>query len=318
MYCAVVVCVISYTPQSYHRIMKSRTHIVIRRCLPLAVLLFISSNSQAQEADPPNYFPLETGNMWTYFQVLDPPNAPPDTLWKGTYSVEAAQSVNDTLYYEAEYAFSLVTMLRTDEEGNVWTRMEGEDVLLFDFTMAEGDSYTFQSPQQPELVFHVTIERNLTIDVAAGHFENCVKLRFDDPMWIDDAHTYAFAPDVGIVYAYGNGGDYAELYSAEVAGNTITSIETDPSTSSAGNGAYAYPNPFRRSTTIVFPSKDAHSATVSIHDVLGRRVETLSQGACNGETCVFYWDAAASRTGTYYASLERFGVTKTVQLVFNR
>lgn len=281
-------------------------------CL-IASLLLLPSGLLAQ-APAARYLPLEVGNTWSYFQIQDPPGAPPDTLWRETYAITETVSVNDTLYYRAGYPFPLADTLRADSEGKIWARIHDRDLLLFDFTLAEGATYRFQTPRKPDVDFRVSMERPGTVEVGAGRFEDVVLLQFDDPQVVDEERTFAFAPGVGIVYAYGTLGDYEELYAAEVGGEVITHLERDEAPTRVVPRGFAYPNPSGGVATVVLPSNGSLRAEAVVYDAQGRRRATLRDGACDRERCVFTWDASLFANGMYFLRLEGEGETTTLVL----
>lgn len=283
------------------------------------LLLLVPLHIQAQTANTTSYFPLERGNSWTYFLVLEPPNAPPDTLWGGTYSIDETISINDTLYYVAGYPFSLADTLRADGEGRMWARVQGNDTLLFDFTLAEGETYRFQTPYRPNVTYQVSLERGGTTVVGAGRFEDVVTVRFDDPQWLDEERSFTFAPGVGIVQANGELGDYEELYSAEVGGQVITAIEEDVASSLEALQAFAFPNPFSISTTIIVPfTAGSPRVKAIVYDALGRNVATLRDGECDMHRCKFAWDGSRLPNGAYYVKVEQGRQTQMIKLILSR
>jgi Secretion system C-terminal sorting domain len=265
----------------------------------------------AQRTDT-TYFPLGVGNTWTYFQVLDPPNAPPDTLWIGTYSIVETISIQDTLYHVASYPFSLADTLRADGQERIWARIHGKETLLFDFALAEGETYSFQSPSLPGINFQVSVERGGPTEVGAGRFANILTLHFDDPQALDEEHSFTFAPGVGIVYAYGSLGDYEELYSAEVGGQVITAIDEEIARWQESPLALAYPNPFSRSITISVPLNGLARVKAVVYDVLGRVVATLQDRECASSKCEFVWDASRLPGGAYYVRIAQGRHVQTI------
>ncbi len=105
----------------------------------ILLTLLLPFRVQAQLSDT-SFFPLGVGNTWTYFQVLHPPNAPPDTLWRGIYSVAETILIQDTFYYVAGYPFSLADTLRADDQERIWARLHGKETLEFDIALAEGET----------------------------------------------------------------------------------------------------------------------------------------------------------------------------------
>ncbi|MCO6445848.1 MAG: T9SS type A sorting domain-containing protein [Anaerolineae bacterium] len=290
----------------------------MRKQLLFTVLTFILPLSVVwgQESQV-NYFPLEVGNTWTYFTPLDPPFAEPDTIWDRSAGVSDVITANDTLYFRVNYPFAPADTLRSDAEGRIWARMQDQDVLLFDFTRDHGDVYTFGRPGDTLITFKVTVQRNQSIEVHAGRFENGIIISFDDPAWVDDVFSFAFAPGVGIVYAYGEGGWYEELYSAQVAGRIITAIDEVPFVV-PGAKAFAYPNPFRTATSIVVPSMSVQPAEASVYDVVGRKVSTLGAVACHTDACRFELDGSGLAPGLYYVRIDQAGRVQTLAVMLVR
>ncbi|MGA7307097.1 MAG: hypothetical protein WBW88_19690, partial [Rhodothermales bacterium] len=249
------------------------------------------STAFAQPADTTNYFPLEIGNSWTYYGLVERHDAPPDTGIGLPKTIGEMLSVHDTTYYRAPHPNGFADTLRDDGEGRIWARVRGKDVLLYDFLLPEGETYSFDffNDPDPRLLYYVTAERHVTIDVAAGHFENCVRLYFDVPEGADFGHTYIFAPNVGIATSYDGMGDGSYLYEAVVDGKLIASTEDDNPTSRREVDAYAYPDPFASVTTVILPVKIGSAPTAVVYDILGRKVASLTATRCEPRQCTYRW-----------------------------
>ena len=273
------------------------------RVLLVPVFALGVSTAFAQQADTTNYFPLEVGNSWSYLQILNPGD-PPVVIHGPTRGIDASFYVNDTLYYHAPHIFGFADTLRNDEVGRIWALLGGKDVLLFDFTLADGEGYQFKWPANPDDTWEVTVRRNRTKNVVAGHFEHCIVLQFDIPEAIDDEHSWAFALGVGIVEAVGFVGDYRELESAVIGGAVISSTEDDAPALPRMAEAYAYPNPFTFATTVVLPAKSGPAPTAVVYDILGRRVVSLTAGRCEPGQCEYRWDGSGRPAGSYYIVLD--------------
>lgn len=182
----------------------------------IGVLTLVAWTANGQSADTSSYFPLAVGNAWSYITVLEPPNEPPDTLNAGTYAVTESFTINNTLYYRAAYPFAITDTLRSDDEGRIWARDGGKDVLLFDFTSGDGDAYEFHPSRSPDIEYVVTMSRGETVEVGAGTYADAVTLHFDDPDVVDEERAYSFARGTGIVQAFGEVGAYVELHAAEL------------------------------------------------------------------------------------------------------
>ena len=197
--------------------------------LAMAALLLPASAVRAQQ---PDYLPLEPGNTWSYYETIEPPNAPPDTIWTGSFTVAQPLSINDTLYYYLPLRFALADTLRNDGEGRIFARLDGKDRLLFDFTLPDSAIYAFREPDDGERYhghdYTVLVRHNRVVDRHAGRFEDAIEFVFDDEDVIDEETAFTFAPNVGLVRAWGDGGQIMFLHSAVVGGVTITDVEAAP------------------------------------------------------------------------------------------
>ena len=253
----------------------------------------ITVHAFAQEADTLNYFPLDPGNSWTYFYVLEPPFMPPDTVWSGTYTITEEISIQDTLYQVAPHPYSLATTLRYDGEGKVWALVNGQNRLYWDFTLDEGESYSFMRSDSTE--YEVVLEHKGGIEIGGGRFDDVIELHF---RWqgMDGDRLYAFAASAGIVYAYGGGGEYKELYSAEIGGRTITSIASEKVVD--GINVSVYPNPLMTCSHIVVEGSN-NPVSIEILDVLGRTVRVYQEGNCQAG-CLMTVDRSNLASGVYF------------------
>lgn len=76
-----------------------------------------------------------------------------------------------------------------------------------------------------------------------------------------------------------------------------------------------YPNPFNASTTIKFGLPEAGPVTVSIYDILGRKVETLMQGEQPAGYHQVVWDAGKRSSGMYFYRIEAGDYAETKKMV---
>jgi hypothetical protein len=253
------------------------------------------------------------GNSWRYFQTIHPPGEPVDTLFRGPYEVSNSVAINDTLYYVVPLPDLFADTLRADDDGRIWARMDGEDRLFFDFTLADGASYLFREHGDD---YEVTVTRNVDVDVHPGEFEGGITFRFDIPGVLDDERGYTFAPDVGLVQIYGFHGDYLELHSAVVDGvEIVTHIQDRYGPSEVD--AHVYPNPIRNRATIVFAADNRASTRVAIHDLLGRQID-LVDASCSIDQCEAVWKPHAAAAGLYVARIVSGDVLRSIPFVVGR
>lgn len=79
-----------------------------------------------------------------------------------------------------------------------------------------------------------------------------------------------------------------------------------------------YPNPFKSTTTIDVTVGTATEFSLSVYDMLGRRVETLADGAHSIGQHSFAWDSQNFAAGVYYARLETALGTRVLRMIVAR
>jgi len=84
-------------------------------------------------------------------------------------------AINDTLYYVVPLPDLFSDTLRTDAAGRIWARMDGEDRLFFDFTLAGGPCYLFREHGDD---YEVTVTREPDLNIHLGAFTDAVTFRF--------------------------------------------------------------------------------------------------------------------------------------------
>jgi len=71
-----------------------------------------------------------------------------------------------------------------------------------------------------------------------------------------------------------------------------------------------YPNPFNAQTTIQYSLTEQSAVSIDIFDILGRRIETLSEGIRPAGAHHATWDATNQPSGTYFYKINTAGVTE--------
>jgi hypothetical protein len=85
---------------------------------------------------------------------------------------------------------------------------------------------------------------------------------------------------------------------------TLTSVQEISSSVPTGFALEQnYPNPFNPSTQIQFSIAERSPVTLTVHDLLGRKVQTLTQGVLDAGTYSTRFDASSLTSGIYYYTL---------------
>ncbi|NNE46752.1 MAG: T9SS type A sorting domain-containing protein [Rhodothermales bacterium] len=149
----------------------------------------------------------------------------------------------------------------------------GTEYVLYDFSLPDSSVYHVKEGAWPGAdTFRVTIERRSQENVPAGTFDDCVRLHFDIPQYVDDEWSYSFCRGIGLVWhggAWGGG----TLEWASIGGVVITSNE---SVRRQNQEPQLYPNPASEVVTFLFPGRGESSRHVRVFDVLGRQLESYS------------------------------------------
>lgn len=101
-------------------------------------------------------------------------------------------------------------------------------------------------------------------------------------------------------------------YTLSIAGcGTVDAVERPQSLALLGN----HPNPFNPTTTIEFSLGETGSATLSVHDLAGRRIATLLQGTTEAGVHQVAFDATALPSGVYFSRLEAGGQSMVARML---
>ncbi|MEO0557634.1 MAG: T9SS type A sorting domain-containing protein [Bacteroidota bacterium] len=242
-------------------------------------------------AQPVDYFPLETTDVWVYGSI-DTRSTPPDTFRLDPTRIRGSVIIHDTAYVLVSFPGVPTDTLRKDGEGRVWSRINNADHLLFDVTLQDGDTYTypFNDYFAPGILYTVTVTRPMDTVVAAGAFSDAIRFRFDTNEVTDSNLGVILAPDVGVVYGH-NGWGSREL----IEGNAPRVVSTPERLEQ--NTLHAFPNPFSSSLTVELPRGDWQ--TLELVDALGRHVAAMQTAPCSTSSCRLTWDGMDVPPGVY-------------------
>lgn len=185
-------------------------------------------------------------------------------------------------------------ILRTQDERFVLSAfIRSDEFMQFWFMGLEGDG-TFNS--------------NLHIqDVADNHLLNGLVMKE-----IGGSLVYAFT-EVTTDGSYGGGAQIAAFPLGEL-------LDADDQRPELPNQLVltAYPNPFNSSSTIEYRVSVPGNALLTIFDLLGREVETLSEGFHQAGSYRTSWAAGDVGSGRYFLKLTSSGQSRVIPLTLTK
>jgi hypothetical protein len=236
-----------------------------------------------QAEDYRHYFPLKLDNNWQYrFEKTETIYALPDSIF-------VTVQLNGITYYTWGDNQEFPIVIRQDENGRIYRRVNNEDKLWFDFTGNHGDVYTW-SNDGDDIKFTVTVRKNVSVMTYAGQFENCIEFHFDNPESRDDEFSYTFAPDIGIVKKQFSRKNLL-LVSAQIDRRVVNRVKSTKRTVVSGYSlAQNYPNPFNPTTFIQFSLPEHSYVSLDIFDIRGVKVRSLVGATQSPGEYISIWD----------------------------
>lgn len=156
---------------------------------------------------PVSYFPLRVGDRWSYYSTETGSSKEPIEF----------NAVTDSVLIQGRTYFGYNgSYFRSDSFGHVYRYHENRDILWFDFTKAEGESYEVDFGGAHFKV--TTTSRHAMVHNWAGKFTDCLSLFFDDSTFSDEQFEYVFAENMGTVRQNLAHAIWLELYEATIQG----------------------------------------------------------------------------------------------------
>ncbi|MBN1560263.1 T9SS type A sorting domain-containing protein [candidate division KSB1 bacterium] len=253
--------------------------------ITLMMMMMLLSPQSLIADDYKHYFPLQLQNNWQYrYETTESIYALPDSIFDMV-------KYHGKLYYAWGDKREYPIYIHQDEQGRIYRRLGNQDLLWFDFTIDDGEQYTY-SPDGKDGQMNVTVRKNRSLMTYAGQFDNCIEFFFDDPAVFADEQWYGFAPNIGIVkkqFAWVR----MLLVSAQLERKTVTRVKATTANPVAGHALYQnYPNPFNATTFIKFALPTETSVTLDIYNIHGTKVRTLVSGRQAPGEYIVRWDGA--------------------------
>jgi hypothetical protein len=277
--------------------------------LMLLVLSFgLRGQTVWQRLDTTDYFPLNVGDTYHYYQSLPcPPSLSEPTFSSGYIVISDTMRVNGRKYFYVPGLYYGSDTVGVDDKGNLLYHYRGVDGVFYKFNASAGETWRVALPFEGGVpdTFVVTMQsRNDTVRVHAGTFTNCLRIFFDLPRGIDDEFWHWLAPGVGLVFHCVQ--EPRELYEANVNGvhyPGVTSVQKEPSVIGDSELYQNYPNPFNPGTTISFSLSKNAFVTLKVYNTLGQEVASLVNGEVVAGQHEVRWDAGNVPSGVYFCQL---------------
>jgi hypothetical protein len=269
------------------------------------VVLFLSA-SLVNAGD--SYFPLGTGNRWTYRSTF--------LISVNTFdeTVIEEKTINGESYFVFNN-FRLQTSVPFRTEGQkVVTSVDGIRYTMYDFAAETGTAWNVPDPPTSLMGRMTLVSRIDSIITPAGGFFECFHFHhaFSGNVYYDEW----FAPGVGIVKRVSrimSGLIESVLIDHQVS----TAVNSDPAANPPRFALYDnYPNPFNSSTTVSFKVPYDGKVSIQIYDCRGRRVAGLLDDHCTVGIHRIDWNPYDQSSGIYLIRMTagRFAQTRRAVL----
>lgn len=182
-----------------------------------------SKFAKAAPEDSVDYFPLQVGNKWIYFDRLIP------TLPDFEVLVTDSVMISGNLYFQCDKGFPFsASFARVDSLHRLRLFFEEDSTerIVFDLAADVGDSLTFIPPNATEIVVVELITHKDSLSVPAGTFPDVLDFLITDLNSGSRSHI-EFAANIGMIRATGHNQELV-LKGARVNGKeygVITEVE---------------------------------------------------------------------------------------------
>jgi hypothetical protein len=266
---------------------------------------------KSQQSSLAAYFPLQTGNWWTFS------NSYTEKI------IDTVRIVDDLYFRFDQFRHFPNGLLRMTSDNKLLLRDNTTEQVWLDFSAKIGESWQVKaSDGRSEWTVHLQSKTD-TVIVPAGTFTDCYRFWFQfagaDNDWVE-----WYAPSVGPVkrILYGFAVIEYPLISAFVNGFYLPTKINESQVSSNPEQFHLYPNypnPFNTSTVIRYDISELSFVSLEIYNLLGHRVKILVHSVQIPGQYQFFWDGRNEGgdlipTGIYLCRLQA-GSQKSVKKI---
>ncbi len=318
----------------------------IRPLLLLGSILFATQTAGGQS--PSDYFPQNVGDHWKYISWHDTTEGSPDRwtfvdiVGDTTFGIPGETISFENQWSECNfgnpadtgvYVMQYLTFTSTGHLAHSAIGFpEDDSIMVFNplwiylrNPLTEGDSMIYGSEIFGVITKVISLSETITLDL--GTFSNCLKiseryvvngdLRQEDIGYYISLDYYPIA-GLGLQTGtyYFNQDSMRVFRSQLIECNIETDIYSDETQMPADCELYQnYPNPFNAQTTIQYSLPTQSLVSIYIFDILGRKLETLAEGAMPEGEHQAIWNANGQTSGIYLCRIKAGDLTETKKMV---
>lgn len=249
------------------------------------------------------------------FQSIKTPDKP---FVSSTYNYRLTLSGFATHPFDRATAYALISysgpkIMRTTDMGDSWTDLSRWEVTLGgpdnEFILDEKSTNGFPNvaiwdlavlPETPDILWAAT---EIGIVESRDNGESWALADNGLPAVI--VYRIKVIDNEAVLATYGRGIWTVDL--SEVTDDVRSSTKTLADVPASFELLANYPNPFNPTTTIGFNVSDHSDIRITVYDVLGRKVATLTDQPYAGGNHQIAWDASAMSSGQYFYRMEANG-----------
>jgi hypothetical protein len=244
-------------------------------------VLFVSISFPQSPDSSLQFFPLAVGNEWQYHWQNWATNPP------GHLYFQHDKVVADTVMPNGKQYF---VILRSNSAGYRYLRVDTAAATVNGWMNSSGDivQYDLKTTLRNDTVFGIP-----TRMVEAGFADNKIGIAYGFGEIWRQSYSFGLPHRSTLTYCRINGKEYG----------TLLSIPEQPLLPEQAQLFQNYPNPFNPATTIAFRLPHAAQVTLTVYDVLGRKVALLlAEERPAGEHSVRF-EAGEMASGMYIYTL---------------
>jgi hypothetical protein len=238
-----------------------------------------------------DYFPAAVGTSWTYRSVF---LISVNTVRVTVTGSQVLDNDNYVIFDFYRMGSSIPFMM---DQQKVYTVVNDEKALLYDFAAETGDSWEAPDPPGNVSGSMRLISKTDTISTPAGIFTPCYHFHHS----IDASNYYDewFAPDVGLVKR--DTRLLSGLIEEELTDYQIATFIRQPDRIEPCGFHLnpCYPNPFNSTLAVSFESTREIDLNIDVFNALGVQVDRLYAGTCREGMNTVYWNGTAQTSGLY-------------------